>query len=155
MYSPQYETRNNPRPQTQLPSLQRWSDVVFLDYYDHLARATGKEDTGKEKIPAPKYIFMHEITTPEVKRDMDQLESKLRVTRPAFPGTKYVPGSEGFGICLSTVHGKAIVWFLVQHKLQFGDVAVVAVRAMRIPEEEKNNGYNLLFEIGEGVSGGG
>lgn len=32
----------------------------------------------------------------------------------------------------------------MQHKLQFGDVAVVSISALRVPEEEKNNGYNLV-----------
>jgi hypothetical protein len=36
---------------------------------------------------------------------------------------------------------------LAQHKLQFEDMAVVAIRAFRIPESEKNNGYNLLLRL--------
>jgi hypothetical protein len=72
MYSPQHETKKNPRLANEYPDLQRWSDVVFLDYYDYFARFLGLEDNGKEKIPKPKYIFMHEITAAEVKHDMGQ-----------------------------------------------------------------------------------
>lgn len=143
MYSLQYETKKPSRSANEYPALQRWSDVVFLNYYDHITRLLSKEDNGKDSLPPPKHIFMHEITTPTVQRDMDQLESKSG-KRPPFPGTKYGPEDDGFKIFSSTVHGKVIVWFLMQHKLHFGDVAVVSISALRVPEEEKNNGYNLV-----------
>jgi hypothetical protein len=62
-----------------------------------------------------------------------------------FPGIHFNRGSMEYFRILSTSHAKAVAWFLIDHKQQFGVLTINGINAFA----NRHNHICMLFEIGE------
>jgi hypothetical protein len=108
--------------------------------------------TGGSRIPCPKYILIPNIFsnnhfTEDIFETKHQMAGKF--WDPDWPGLKFEMTTDAGKAALATPHGRAVVFFLVQHKDILGmneikSVSIVGEIYHGIVDDE----ISALFEIG-------
>ncbi|KAK4991787.1 hypothetical protein LTR50_001604 [Elasticomyces elasticus] len=142
VYGPAHKGSEQVPPVTRLPELKALSDVMFLQWQ----ALCGKSKVSPKTL---KYYLSSFIVNETTNRIIE--EALRRVGKPyppaKWPGTTFLmTGDEGKAI-LATPNGRAIAWFLAQHKTQLGNKSVKQVTVFR---DDTMNGIPFaLFEIEE------
>jgi hypothetical protein len=130
------------------PDLSRWSDVIFLEWSNQIE---GPEAGQRENLEHPLLIMFDDIVTVEVKDVIDTIARKSNLPLPyqfaEWPGFTFHPDQEQYSALMGTVHGRAVGWFLANHKRQFGLKTVVKINVFR--SETVTYSRCLAFEIGD------
>jgi hypothetical protein len=170
MYSPKWVKRNNPL--TVYPDLQQWSDVVFLkyliicflkknpsclilnnlrSYYNAIQReglyfTADIDPDGSSQIPPPRWFIIKDVRENDKTLTISifkYLLQKQGKDVEDWPGHTFdVESDEDAKAILASGHGKAICWFLIQHKKQLG---VNDVESVRVWKEGEN--VQLAFKL--------
>ncbi|KAK4954054.1 hypothetical protein LTR28_006346 [Elasticomyces elasticus] len=142
VYGPAHKGSEQVPPVTRLPELKALSDVMFLQWQALC-------DKSRVSPKTLKYFLSSSIVNDATNRI---IEEALRRVGQSYPPTKWpgntflTTGDEGKAI-LATPNGRAIAWFLAQHKTQLGNKSVKQVTVFR---DDTMNGIPFaLFEIEE------
>ncbi|QDS76579.1 hypothetical protein FKW77_007089 [Venturia effusa] len=135
------------------PDLKSCSDLVYLMYYLFAQNMDARIDPSGNptvKIPAPKYVIIPGISTPEAVAVFKHIfqANKLGLTEP--PGSKWEANSDEGRALIGTPHGAAISFFLLQHKQQFGVKVIKSIslwHTKRTAEESLT--WHMWVEIGD------
>ena len=117
-----------------LPDVYRWSDVIWILW----------KDVAKEKAGDLKYIFKHNVITEQTRFIMEQTVGAPRDGLVApWPGHEFRLGSNYFVALLGTLHGRGIVYLLIQHATGLAGKDLESITIFT----DSYEGYNLLFTL--------
>ena len=108
--------RTSGRPVQDLPLLQTWSDVTWLEYV-HQCQILGNPGSSPSGL---RYIFDKDVTTPRTRATIDEALRRRGVHPADFPGHSFdMTTNEGLAI-YSTAHGTGPYWLLADHSVEIG-----------------------------------
>lgn len=115
------------RPMNIVP-LDRWSDVVFLEW---------KKLCKKAHVPVSslKHVIRYNVDN---KPTEDVIQDVFGLDRPDWSkisrGRRFHPDEEEFAALLGTPNGSGVAYMLIDHKGQFGQMRVksITVKGMKI-----------------------
>jgi hypothetical protein len=89
---------------------------------------------------------MHHIASADAEDIIEKVERRSNSEFDEWPGQDFETTDEFGKALLTTVHGKAVAWFLASHKQQFG---IATITHITVFSEELIAGrvFNLLFSI--------
>jgi hypothetical protein len=116
-------------PDFHLPSLNRLSDVLFLNW----KRLAGSDPN---RIAGLKYVLHYYVTNRDTKAVISEIESRSLTRIKNWPGRVFpITKSNKNGLALlGTPNGSGIAYFLFQHKDYFPEKTISKVRVWKSPE---------------------
>ncbi|KAJ5584303.1 uncharacterized protein N7459_004103 [Penicillium hispanicum] len=103
-----------------LPDLQKWSDVVFLQWQ-------GLYQTANKPLEAPKYVIQKGVANSATKQAARKALGKgadFDDWSEIKDGKTFRQGEDEYWALLASPLGRGSAWFLTQHKPQFGLMTV-------------------------------
>jgi hypothetical protein len=130
----------SPNPDNiELPALQAWSDVVFLEW-QHEATTTG------QNIQNIQYIFQFDVTNDDTMNIVNGIVIPLGGFADVPPGDEFTMDTENGQAILGTPNGNGGAWLLATHKAQFGLKTIDFVRVFAVGTEDEQK-IVLAFHV--------
>lgn len=123
-------------PTADIPALEKWSDVVWLDWQNTCSTANVNPNTIE-------YFFRWHITNDSGTQDIINQALGGKDNLHAWPGTKIMTSTTNGQALLGSAHGYGIVYFLMQHQAALGMKTVDYITAFQTTTGE----YSLVFHI--------
>lgn len=125
-------------PNTDIPALEKWSDVVWLDWLNIC-------NTANINPNSIQYFFRYNIINTTGTQDIINQAIGGAGNLHVWPGTKIVTTEANGQALLGSAHGYGIVYFLMQHQAALGRKTVDYVTAFKTTTGD----YSLMFHVAD------
>ena len=136
-----------------LPKVSRMSDVLWCQWVE-----VAKMDQTPEKVSQLKYVFKHDVSTPDTKFIVERaaalVENDNNMGKDEFecewPGHKFQKDDKQFTALLGTIHGRSMVDLIVTHRSKLPNKSIASVTIFTTEgDEEAGEVYHILWTLTE------
>ena len=120
-----------------MPEVYAWSDIVWLLWADR-AKKLGQQPGNL------KYVFRHEIVTPDTRFIMNLAEP---MSGAIWPGHTFRKGTEEFQALLGTSHGRGIAFLVATHPNEMPGKDIESATCFVTKDAFGRDVYHMLFTL--------